>query len=127
MSIAVTRLTEERKQWRKDHPFVRCLVVVFMVGFLRKTNDKRRRVYEYAYLGMWYSGKGECQFTPPIPHPNIFPSGYVCLSLLGDGWKPAITLRQLLVGIQQLLDETNLKSPANHEMYCMFRYRSVVY
>lgn len=22
-SIAITRLTEERKQWRKDHPFVR--------------------------------------------------------------------------------------------------------
>jgi hypothetical protein len=21
-SIAITRLTEERKQWRKDHPFV---------------------------------------------------------------------------------------------------------
>lgn len=64
------------------------------------------------------------QFTPPIPHPNIFPSGYVCLSLLTSGWKPAITLKQLLLGIQQLLDEPNLKSPANQDMYVLYRYSS---
>lgn len=67
------------------------------------------------------SAAPKCQFTPPIPHPNIFPSGYVCLSLLNSDWKPAITLRQLLLGIQTLLDETNLKSPANNDMYCLYR------
>lgn len=61
------------------------------------------------------------QFTPPIPHPNIFPSGYVCLSLLNAGWKPAITLKQVLLGIQQLFEEPNLKSPANHDMYMLYR------
>lgn len=61
------------------------------------------------------------QFAPPLPHPNIFPSGYVCLSLLSTGWKPSITLKQLLLGIQQLFDEPNLKSPANEAMYYLYR------
>lgn len=60
-------------------------------------------------------------FTPPIPHPNIFPQGQVCLSLLTDGWKPAITLKQVLLGIQALLDEPNPKSPANDQWYDLFR------
>ncbi len=60
-------------------------------------------------------------FTPALPHPNIFPQGQVCLSLLTDGWKPAITIRQLLLGIQALLDEPNPKSPANHDHYTLYR------
>lgn len=28
-SLAVTRLTEERKQWRKDHPYVHLHVFAF--------------------------------------------------------------------------------------------------
>lgn len=52
-------------------------------------------------------------FTPPIPHPNVFSGGQVCLSLLQNDWKPAITLKQVLLGVQALLDEPNLGSPAN--------------
>ncbi len=52
---------------------------------------------------------------------NIFPSGFVCLSILTTDWKPAITLRQLLIGIQQLLDEPNAKSVANGEFYELYR------
>jgi len=43
------------------------------------------------------------RFTPPIFHPNIFPSGAVCLSILKDkpgGWAAAITVKQILMGIQ---------------------------
>jgi ubiquitin-protein ligase len=42
------------------------------------------------------------QFSPPIFHPNIYPSGTVCLSLLDadKDWKPAITIKQVLLGIQ---------------------------
>ena len=25
----------------------------------------------------------KCKFTPPLFHPNVFPSGTVCLSILG--------------------------------------------
>lgn len=35
-------------------------------------------------------------------HPNIYPSGTVCLSILNEdeGWKPCITVKQILLGIQ---------------------------
>lgn len=54
-------------------------------------------------------------FTPPLPHPNIFPSGAVCLSIISQDWKPSITIKQVLIGIQDLLSHPNPKSPANGE------------
>lgn len=40
-----------------------------------------------------FSGK----FTPPLFHPNVYPSGTVCLSILDEekSWKPAITIKQV--------------------------------
>ena len=61
-------------------------------------------------------------FTPPLPHPNVFPSGAVCLSIIGHDWKPSITVKQILLGIQDLLDTPNLKSPANHQYYDLMRH-----
>jgi ubiquitin-conjugating enzyme E2 I len=66
-------------------------------------------------------------FTPPLPHPNIFPQGQVCLSLLNTDWKPAITVKQILLGIQALLDEPNPKSPANDSAYTLFRTNKTKY
>ena len=42
------------------------------------------------------------QFTPPLFHPNVYPSGTICLSILDaeKDWKPAITIKQILLGIQ---------------------------
>ena len=42
------------------------------------------------------------KFVPPLFHPNVYPSGTVCLSLLDEekDWRPAITIKQLLLGIQ---------------------------
>mgnify|MGYP002789246451 FL=1 len=60
-------------------------------------------------------------FIDPLPHPNIFPSGAVCLSIIGHDWKPSITLKQILLGIQDLLSNPNLKSPANGHYHDMLR------
>lgn len=78
----------------------------------------------YMYFADTYpSTPPRCVFHPPIPHPNVFESGTVCLSLLKqeEDWRPSITIKQLLVGIQQLLTEVNPKSPANAEMYMLYR------
>ena len=55
-------------------------------------------------------------------HPNIYPSGTVCLSILNDDedWKPSITIKQILLGIQDLLDNPNAASPAQQEPYNLF-------
>lgn len=39
----------------------------------------------------------KCKFTPPLFHPNVYPSGTVCLSILDEekSWKPAITIKQV--------------------------------
>lgn len=63
------------------------------------------------------------KFTPPLFHPNVYPSGTVCLSILNEeeGWKPAITIKELLLGIQSLLNEPNPDSPAQADAYNLFK------
>jgi ubiquitin-conjugating enzyme E2 I len=49
-------------------------------------------------------------------------SGTVCLSLLDEekDWRPAITIKQILLGIQDLLNEPNIKDPAQAEAYTIY-------
>ncbi|KAI8364645.1 ubiquitin-conjugating enzyme/RWD-like protein [Radiomyces spectabilis] len=65
----------------------------------------------------------KCKFDPPLFHPNVYPSGTVCLSILNEdeGWKPAITVKQILLGIQDLLNDPNPESPAQQDAYMLFR------
>lgn len=37
------------------------------------------------------------KFEPPLFHPNVYPSGTVCLSILEEDkdWRPAITIKQV--------------------------------
>ncbi|RKP04369.1 SUMO conjugating enzyme Hus5 [Thamnocephalis sphaerospora] len=67
----------------------------------------------------------KCKFTPPLFHPNVYPSGTVCLSIINEeqDWKPAITMKQasILLGIQDLLNDPNPHSPAQSEAYTLFR------
>jgi ubiquitin-protein ligase len=37
--------------------------------------------------------------VPPLFHPNVYPSGTVCLSLLDEekDWRPAITIKQVKI------------------------------
>lgn len=69
------------------------------------------------------------KFVPPLFHPNVYPSGTVCLSILAedDGWKPAITIKQILLGIQDLLDDPNPESPAQAEAYNLFKKDRLAY
>ena len=63
------------------------------------------------------------KFVPPLFHPNVYPSGTVCLSILNEeeGWKPAITIKQILIGIQDLLNDPNPESPAQADAYHLFK------
>jgi ubiquitin-conjugating enzyme E2 I len=47
----------------------------------------------------------------------------VCLSILNEdeAWKPAITIKQILLGIQDLLDDPNPDSPAQAEAFNLFK------
>lgn len=90
------------------------------------------------------SSPPKCKFEPPLFHPNVYPSGTsanemkkmlqwewtdedfwigtVCLSLLDEekDWRPAITIKQILLGIQDLLNDPNIKDPAQAEAYTIY-------
>lgn len=89
------------------------------------------------------------KFTPPLFHPNVFPSGTVCLSILDEekGWKPSLNLKtvraaltspggwngtadallralagvKILQGIQTLLTEPNAADPAQSDAFGLFQ------
>ncbi|KAG8879342.1 E2 SUMO-conjugating protein ubc9 [Tulasnella sp. 332] len=71
----------------------------------------------------------KCKFDPPLFHPNVYPSGTVCLSILDEekSWKPGLTIKQIVLGIQDLLNDPNVNDPAQSDAYTMFKNDKVAY
>ncbi|KAL4434609.1 hypothetical protein ABPG77_002732 [Micractinium sp. CCAP 211/92] len=141
--VARSRLAEERKAWRKDKPF----------GFHARpetlpngeTNLMRWKCFIPGKEGtIWEGGfypltmeftedypakPPKCKLPEKFFHPNIYPSGTVCLSILNEdeGWRPSITVKQILLGIQELLDTPNPLSPAQSDAFVMFQQRREEY
>mmetsp|Transcript_1771 Transcript_1771/g.3891 ORF Transcript_1771/g.3891 Transcript_1771/m.3891 type:complete len:160 (+) Transcript_1771:144-623(+) len=136
VGIAQGRLVEERRAWRKDHPigfYARPTsspdgssnMMKWEAGIPGKEgSDWEGGVYKVhmEFSEEYPSRPPKCKFVPPLFHPNVYPSGTICLSILNEeeGWRPAITIKQILIGIQDLLDEPNPDSPAQSEAYQMF-------
>ena len=135
-SLASQRLALERKGWRKDHPhgFVARPMTakdgsVQMSVWECKIPGKAGTVWEQGLYPVRLEFPDEYPSKPPkvsLPggffHPNVYPSGKVCLSILNEekAWKPSITVKQILMGIQDLLDSPNPASPAQSEAYMLF-------
>ena len=131
--LAVSRLRQERKNFRKDHP----------VGFFARpsrnadgsTNMLKWNCGVPGKAGtIWAGGtyKVDLEFTedfpstPPIArfkpviyHPNVYGSGKVCLSIIDPSktWNAAITIKQILIGVQELLDNPNDSDAAQTTCY----------
>jgi len=62
------------------------------------------------------------KFPAGFYHPNVYPSGTICLSILNEeeDWRPAITLKQIVLGIQELLNNPNPDSPAQEPAWRAF-------
>ncbi|CAB9504358.1 SUMO-conjugating enzyme UBC9 [Seminavis robusta] len=134
--IAQGRLREERKNWRKDHPygfFARpessgegsSNIMKWNAGVPGKEGtDWEGGVYKVAmeFSADYPSKPPKCKFVPPLFHPNVYPSGTICLSILNEeeGWRPAISIKQILLGIQDLLDDPNPASPAQSEAFNLY-------
>lgn len=143
VSLCLSRLQEERKQWRKDHPF----------GFYAKPEKlpdgkldlmnwkvgvpgKPGTLWEGATYPLtvtfspdYPTKPPKCKFDPSFWHPNVYPSGTVCLSILNEeeDWRPALTMKQILLGIQQLLDNPNLNSPAQSDAFHAYKRNKSLY
>jgi ubiquitin-conjugating enzyme E2 I len=137
-SIARDRLTQERKEWQKDHPFGfyakpqrgadgSSNLLVWECGIPARKDSPwaGREPYRLVvtFTDEYPQRPPECKFSPPLFHPNVYPSGTVCLSILNEDkdWVPTITVKQVLLGIQDLLDNPNLGDPAQREAFLMCR------
>lgn len=52
-------------------------------------------------------------FITKIYHPNVSPSGAICLDILKDRWSPALTIHKVLLSISSLLTDANPDDPLN--------------
>jgi ubiquitin-conjugating enzyme E2 I len=59
----------------------------------------------------------------------VYPTGKVCLSILNEdkGWKPSVSIKQILIGVQDLLDSPNMSDPAQQEAYDQLRRSKATY
>ena len=141
--IARGRLAEERKSWRRDHPYGfyarptskgdgSSNIMLWEAGIPGKEGtDWEGGVYRVTmeFSEEYPSKPPKCKFVPPLFHPNVYPSGTICLSILNEeeGWRPAITIKQVLIGIQDLLDDPNPSSPAQSEAYNLYMNNKAEY
>ncbi|XP_006652687.1 SUMO-conjugating enzyme SCE1-like isoform X2 [Oryza brachyantha] len=133
--IARARLAEERKAWRKNHPH----------GFVAKPETlpdgsvnlmlwrciipgKEGTDWEGGYFPLtmqftedYPNSPPSCKFPSGFFHINVYDSGAVCLSILSSGWKPSITVKQILMGIQELFDDPNPMSAAQNLSYELYK------
>jgi ubiquitin-protein ligase len=61
-----------------------------------------------------YPNSVEVFWLSPIFHPNIAPDGRVCIQLLNK-WSENQTVKSIVLGLEQLLDNPNPLSPLNRE------------
>ena len=132
-ATAIKRLKKERTDWKSSRPF----------GFYARLTKKEDGTFNYFKweCGIpgpkntpWEGGlyKIYLEFPPDYPvlpprcvfekklfHPNIYPSGAVCLSIINEeeDWRTSSKVKDILLGIQELLGNPNEKSPAQKEAY----------
>ena len=86
----------------------------------------------------------EFRFLRPLFHPNIYPDGKLCISILhapgedemsgelaSERWSPAQRVESVLISILSLLDDAEVSSPANVDAGVLLRkdpetYKSIV-
>uniref|UniRef100_A0A7S4NJD7 SUMO-conjugating enzyme UBC9 n=1 Tax=Paramoeba aestuarina TaxID=180227 RepID=A0A7S4NJD7_9EUKA len=143
MSLALDRLREERKLWRKEKPFgfwARPMVMpdgtmdlmrweASIPGKANTPWEGGEYLLQMHFPDTYPSKPPKCQFNPVVFHPNIYPSGTVCLSLLDEekDWKPSITVKQILLSVQHLLTHENVLDPAQREPYELYTKNKAEY
>ncbi|KAL4400927.1 ubiquitin conjugating enzyme Ubc7/UbcP3 [Malassezia pachydermatis] len=80
------------------------------------------------------------RFDPPLFHPNVYPDGLVCISILhaaGDDpnmyetsaerWSPVQSIEKILLSVLSMLAEPNVESGANIDACKLYRDNRAAY
>jgi len=80
------------------------------------------------------------KFTRPLFHPNVYPDGRLCISILhapgedemsgelaAERWSPAQGVESVLISILSLLEDAEVSSPANVDAGVMLRKNPNLY
>lgn len=135
------RLQQERRNWRKNHP----------LGFHAKptkASDGSLNLFQWE-MGIpgkkgtiWEGGvypvtlyftrnypiqPPTCMFPMGFYHVNVYPKGHICLSILSIDYRPSLTLREIAIGIQSLLNEPNPHMYTNPTAADWFRDKNIYY
>ena len=142
-ATALKRLKKERIDWRAEHP----------PGFYARLKKNKDGTHDYFNWECGIPGpKGtpwegglykinlkfpedypvlppKCVFEKKLFHPNVYPSGAVCLSIINDeeDWRAGLKVKDILLGIQDLLANPNNKSPAQKEAIESYNKKSDEY
>ena len=86
----------------------------------------------------------EFKFLDKMFHPNIYPDGKICISILHEGidvygyediserWNPSHSVNSILLSISSILCEGNIESPANVDASKLWKenfneYKKIIY
>uniref|UniRef100_A0A8I3P098 UBC core domain-containing protein n=2 Tax=Canis lupus familiaris TaxID=9615 RepID=A0A8I3P098_CANLF len=80
-------------------------------GLGRKSRDKGVDPYPFS--------PPKCKSEPWLFYLHRYPLGTVCLSILEEykDWRPALLIKQILLGIQKLLNESDTQDSAQAEAH----------
>ena len=97
-------------------------------------NDSTPRLTWLLHLQDYPLNPPKMRFISKIFHPNIYPDGRVCISILhapGDDplgyetsserWSPVQSVEKVLLSVMSMLAEPNCESPANVDAAKMWR------
>ncbi|WUR03802.1 ubiquitin-conjugating enzyme E2 [Vairimorpha necatrix] len=126
------RLLTEQKNLRKNRKYLFYAIptpskskhTVWECGFPGPDTDIYKDSYFTVHLifdTKYPINPPSVKFIDPVYHPNVYTGGNVCLDIISSRWKPSMNVMSVLNGLQHLLENPNIKSPANVPAGQLFR------
>lgn len=88
---------------------------------------------QFKFSSQYPNKPPEFKFITDLYHPNIYPDGKVCISILHEGedqwgyehiserWNPSHSVNSILMSILSMLSNPNFESPANIDASVMWK------